>query len=217
MKKRPIPKKKPIKRADGPERVSGSNGRRHDPKNIYSILRVVLIVLAGFVMGLSLYLITASRLAGNSLPQPFGYGVSLILSGSMEPALSENDLVVVHRQDSYSVGDIIVYQADGILIAHRILSIDPDTEMVVTQGDANNISDDPIPLFAIKGKVIASSHFGGNLIRSLRSPVCFVAILILSIIGLEYSFSRKRKADDKDLEALKEEIRKLKETQDEKH
>ena len=53
-----------------------------------NLVRIVLLVVAGAVLGVNLYNWNAKSLMGNSLPMPFGCGVAVVLSGSM---------VVVHR------------------------------------------------------------------------------------------------------------------------
>ena len=45
-------------------------------------------------MGINVYLWNASSLAGNAMPMPFGFGMAVVLSGSMEPVLSVNDLLL---------------------------------------------------------------------------------------------------------------------------
>ena len=56
-----------------------------------NIIRIGLLALCGAVLGVNLYFANAGSLLGDKLPMPFGYGAAVVLSGSMEPALSKGD------------------------------------------------------------------------------------------------------------------------------
>ena len=142
------------------------------------------------------------------MPMPFGVGMSVVLSGSMEPTLSVDDLVLVHRDARYEKGDVVVFQDGNSLVIHRIISIDGDE--VITQGDANNTTDDPISTTDIKGKMVASIPVLGAAVRFLKSPVGFVLILLAAVLLFELPHMRERKKAAEDKEKIKEEIRRLK-------
>ena len=144
-----------------------------------------------------------------------GVGMSIVLSGSMEPTLQVNDLVIVHRQDSYRTGDIVVFQTGSALVVHRIVSMDGDT--VVTKGDANDGADPPIATDAIKGRVAARIPGVGAAVRFLRTPLGIAAALIAAVVIAEFSFRRERRADDQQTEQLKEEIRRLRAEQEQQN
>ena len=71
----------------------------------------------------------------------FGYGNAIIVSGSMEPAISVDDMIVFRKQREYSVGDIVLYNDGFVNVTHRIVEINGD--QVITKGDANNAADKP--------------------------------------------------------------------------
>lgn len=171
--------------------------------------RIVLLSVVGLIIGINLYSWNARTLVGNAMPMPFGWGVSVVLSGSMEPALSVNDMVIVREQNEYSEGDIVVYQDESSLVIHRIISIDGDT--IITQGDANNTADQPIDISLVKGKSVASLPFMGALVRFLKTPVGFIFVIIAAIVLFELPYLRERKRADDELAKIKEEIRRLKE------
>ncbi len=66
-----------------------------------------------------------------------------VLSGSMRPGIQPGDVVVVRAvpTDKLKVGDVIAYlpPTHTTPVLHRIVSI--DSTGLVTQGDANNVSD----------------------------------------------------------------------------
>ena len=181
------------------------------------VVRIVLILLISLVLGLTVYNWNARRLVGNALPMPFGFGVAVVLSGSMEPTLSVNDLVFVSPVKDWSTlaeGDVIVYQNEGELIIHRIIELSEDGETFVTQGDANNIADEPIFRTQIKGKLSFHLPFIGLIVKGLKSPVGIIVILAAAIFLMHESWKGEKKKGDEQVDAIKEEIRRLKEEQE---
>lgn len=180
-------------------------------KRIRAVVRVTLLVIAALIVGLNVYGINASRLAGNTVPMPFGVGAAVVLSGSMEPELSVGDLLIVVSCDSYELRDVIVYQDGQTAITHRIVSISDNG--IVTRGDANNVDDDPITFEQIKGKVAFSIPFVGYLVNMIKTPLGTVVILGLAVFLLERSFRAQKEDDKRRLDDVKAEIEKLKQEQ----
>ena len=173
------------------------------------IWRRLLLAVIGIILGINVYLANARGIVGNQLPMPFGYGVANVLSGSMEPTFSKGTLLLVKQTDDFQVGDIVVYQSEHELIVHRIVALDSDT--VITQGDANNAADPEFSTADIKGVVIGWVPYLGSVVSLLKTPVGIIVILICAFLLVEGSFRKQREADDMELEAIKEEIRRLKE------
>ncbi len=184
-------------------------------KNKYSALfrRLALAVL-GILLGLNVYLANARSLAGQRLPMPFGIGTAVVLSGSMEPTLSVNDVIVVREQESYNVNDIVVYEDGREMIVHKI--IEKSGDALTTKGDANNTADEPISIDAVKGKVVFSVPYAGAVVKALRSPVGAIVIILAAVLLTEGSFRRKKESDEIKIEKIKEEIRRLKSEQENK-
>jgi signal peptidase len=147
-------------------------------------------------------------LVGNRLPMPFGYGASVVLSGSMEPNLSVNDLVIIKETQDVNVGDVIVYESGGEMIIHRVLNVDGDT--IITQGDANNIADEPFDVSSVRGKMIASFPAVGGLVRILKTPAGTIGLLVAAFLLIELSYHRESQ-EDEEIKEMKAEIRRLKE------
>ena len=170
--------------------------------------RIILLAVISLMIGIKLYGWNARTLAGNAMPMPFGWGVSVVLTGSMEPTLSANDLVIVRERDSYELGDIVVYQDGKSLVIHRIIEIDGET--VTTKGDDNDSEDLPIPLTAIKGEAVGHIPVVGAVARLLKTPAATVVLLIAAILLFELPYLQKRKKAEEEKEKIKEEIRRLK-------
>ena len=173
-------------------------------------VRALLILLISLVIGVTVYRWNARRLLGNSLPMPFGFGAAVVLSGSMEPNLNINDLVIVTPAAQYQIGDIIVFQSTGDLVIHRIISINEAEKTLQTKGDANNIADDPISLDQVKGKLSFKLPFIGLIVRGLKTPVGVIAVLLAAVYLMHISWRTEKKQKDETLDAIKEEIRRLK-------
>lgn len=170
-------------------------------------IRSLLLMLLGLAVGVQLYLWNARTLAGNQLPMPFGIGVAVVMSGSMEPTLSVDDLVVIRQTEDYQVGDIIVYQSGASLVIHRIVDIQGDT--VTARGDANNTNDEPIRDVYIKGKLLLTLPGLGAAARLLKSTPVTVGLLAGALVLLELSWRKEKAGDEKQLDAIKAEIRAL--------
>lgn len=175
---------------------------------VKSAIRICLLVLVSLIIGLNVYTINASRIAGDALPMPFGIGAAVVLSGSMEPELSVGDLLIVARRNNYGVGDVVVYQDGFLAVTHRIVSVTGDE--VITQGDANNTPDRPITMKQLKGGVVLAIPFLGYAVNAIKTPLGTVCILALAIFLLERSFHAEKQKDAEELDAIRAEIEKLK-------
>ena len=183
-------------------------------KFLKASMRTVLLVLVAIIVGINFYTINASKIAGNSVPMPFGVGSAVVLSGSMEPEISVGDLLIVSKQESYEVGDVVVFQDGKLAVTHRIVSISENE--VITRGDANNTDDDPITLDDIKGEVVCVIPCVGRLVNMIKTPLGTLVIIALAVFLLERSFRAEKEKDKKQLDDIKAEIEKLKREQSEK-
>lgn len=175
---------------------------------IKSILRYIAFAFIGIIVGLFLYNQNAKGILRDSMPMPFGYGMSVVLSGSMEDELSVDDLVIIKAADDYEVNDIVLYQDGGSLVIHRIIEIDGNT--VTTKGDANNTADEPINKSQIKGVLIFDIPKIGVAVHIFKHPVFIIAILAAAIILIELSYAKEKNKDAEELDKIKAEIEKLK-------
>ena len=171
------------------------------------IARYLMLAILAAVIGVNVFALNASRLAGNAVPMPFGVGASVVLSGSMEPTLSVGDLLIIQAQESYETGDIMVYQSGTVPVVHRIVNISGET--VTTRGDANNADDAAFPVTAVKGAVVAAIPLLGYLIWALKTPLGIILTLAAAVLLVEMSFRSGRAEKEAEKERLKAEIRAL--------
>lgn len=157
------------------------------------IIQVFIAVLLTFLLVCNLYLIFMDRVMGAEHPAIFGYSAAVVASGSMEPALSVDDLILNHVQISYAEGDIITFQSGDSLTTHRIVEV-TDTGYV-TKGDANNAPDpDVVQSDAVTGRVIWAIPYAGSALAFLKTPLGMTVLIFagLCIIELPFLFQGRR-------------------------
>lgn len=178
-------------------------------KHLNNFIRWIMLIFCGTILGLNIYYANANGIVGNQLPMPFGVGAAVILSGSMEPILSIDDLIVVTESETYQENDIVVVQDGRVLVVHRIIKMDGDT--IVTKGDANSAEDDPLNISAVKGKVLFWIPSAGRVVSFLKTPIGTFLVLFLAFILTEIPRRNERKRDDDERQKIIDEIKRLKE------
>ena len=146
--------------------------------------QVLITVLLAFLLVCNLYLIIMDRVIGVKHPTIFGYSIAVVASGSMEPALSVDDLILNHAQSSYKEDDIITFQNGDSLTTHRIVAI--TDEGYITQGDANNAADpDTVPPEAVIGRVVGAVPYFGSVLSALKTPLGMVILMFTGLCIIE--------------------------------
>ena len=185
-------------------------------KSLFFYVRLPLLCILATIIGINVYTWNASRVAGNPFPMPFGVGVSVVLSGSMEPTLSVGDLLIVVESDHYEVDDVVVFREGyGSAVVHRITAI--DGTQITTKGDANNVADEPFSADLLCGKVVLAIPIIGYLISIIKTPIGTVLLLALAVWLLNSSYKKEQKKDDAQLEQIRAEIERLKAANEEKN
>ena len=176
---------------------------------IQYFIRIFIFVVISLVVGLTFYTINARRVTGNKLVMPFNKTIAVVLTGSMEPTIGVNDLIVIEKTNDYKIDDIVVYQSGDILIVHRIASIDGD--IITTSGDANDGAlDNPIDVKFICGEVIDIIPNLGFILKFFKSPIGIIIVMCLSLFLLALSYKKENKENEESLDSIKLEIEKLK-------
>lgn len=107
------------------------------------------------------------------IPIIFGIRPFVVMSGSMSPAVETGSLAFINTRVEPSdlhVGDIVAYDNGGMIITHRIVTIEND--MFITKGDANE-SDDRGKKAGeeIVGKLLYSVPYMGYFVYALQAPL----------------------------------------------
>ena len=171
--------------------------------------KILMFTIASVMIGINVYQFNAKFVLNEPLAKMNGYAVVNILSGSMEPTFTVNDLLIIKEQDDYHVGDIITFTQGKALITHRIVRI--DSGCFITKGDNNNVEDPAITLSKIQGKVIKIIPGAGKIISALQNPFVFLFIILIVVGVLKISYSIEKKKERERLNSLREELKKIQE------
>lgn len=120
------------------------------------------------------------------VPMLMGYTELAVLSGSMEPNIPVGSIVYVDKSvtgDELEVGDVVTYSIQsGTYVTHRVLSLDDEADVMVTQGDANDAPDGEVPYSKIVGRVKFHLPFLGFISANIRTSKGIMAITILVVV-----------------------------------
>ena len=109
----------------------------------------------------------------------------VVLSGSMEPALSPGDVVIVDASVPVEVGDVITYRtgADTVPTTHRVVGVqDGGYE---TKGDANENADTGLVApEGVIGGVVLTIPVVGHVILWANTPVGYVTLVVAPLVLL---------------------------------
>ena len=117
----------------------------------------------------------------------FGIGYAVVVSGSMEPAIHVDDMIIYQSvsREEFELGNVIVYrrpQEDGteILITHRVIRIHEDG--LITKGDANPTADPEVPWDRVVGKVLFRVPAVGAVSAFVRTPKGLVTVSAAAVL-----------------------------------
>lgn len=110
----------------------------------------------------------------------FGLRIFRIVSGSMEPTLKINDLIMIKESKEYKDGDIVTFYDEEAYTTHRIIEI--SGEEITTKGDNNNSKDPNITKEKIIGKMIYKFEILSFMSYLLSSPNSWGIIFIIGVL-----------------------------------
>ncbi len=144
--------------------------------NITTSILCVLLIIIILINIRNFYLRDSDK-----IPSYFGFQFLIERSDSMASSIKTNDLIIVRKEDSYKVGDIISFISnDGSLITHRI--INKDNGCFVTKGDNNIAPDKDLVCDNIEGKVLTSLYQVGGVLYYISSTTGVLSILLVIVI-----------------------------------
>lgn len=179
-------------------------------EKIVNVLMVIVIIAILFCI----YSIVSLKVFHRDYINIFGYSVFEVATGSMAKEINIHDAVVVKINDEYNVGDVVTYKSGKDFITHRVVTVDKD--FIITKGDANNVSDNPIDKSLVLGRVIKVLPEFGVWKQVLMTPKVIILVLItLFIFSLLFSYNGKsikivsaEKSDDEINKRVEEEVSK---------
>lgn len=153
---------------------------------IINTLSVLLIIGSLFV------LLTVVMTKSGDAPNVLGYSVFRVLSGSMEPTIPVDSLVVVKRVEAEKIKEddvISFYSQDpslgGFVNTHRVFSVENSQGNLsfTTKGDANHGPDRyGVASKDLIGKVVYVSPVIGKAVRLLSNPLLFIPLVVLPLL-----------------------------------
>ncbi len=156
-------------------------------KTVGRILQKTVIILLTFLLLSNLYMMSAKIILKDKSPTLFGFSWAVVLSGSMEPEISLDDLIISKEQDSYEVGDIITFESGKSFTTHRIVG--KEEGGYITKGDANNTEDAlPVGQENIVGKVFYTIPKIGLVLGYLKTPMGLMCMVLLGIMMIEVPY-----------------------------
>lgn len=149
-------------------------------KALQIVVRCIIAVLICVVLYTAVFFVVVKIQNPNAVPMPFGFGASLVLSGSMRPEITEDDLVFVTKPAELEVGDVVLYNTGGSNVLHRIIKIDGD--MITTQGDNNNAPDKAFSKSAVLGVYTGKISGFGKVVKFVINPQFVMFIVFLMVM-----------------------------------
>ena len=160
---------------------------------------LLLVILILVVYGKCVLMFT-----DNKYPNYFGYTLFEVASGSMEPTLYTNDVILVHiTKKDLKEKDIIAFNSENAIITHRIIFIDGDT--ITVKGDNNNTIDMPINKSQVIGKVVKAFPKLGIWKKVITEPKILVAIFV-TLLLFDFALSYKSPDEDNDKAVLEKKL-----------
>ena len=193
-----------------------------------NVVLKIMNVLSVFIIAISIMaLLTVVLAKPGEAPNFFGYSLFRVMTGSMEPGIGVDSLIVVKRTaaDELQEGDVITfYSRDPSLMGepntHRIIRFAEDggKKLIYTKGDANNIEDRyPVHEEDLIGRVTFVSQRLGKFVRVVSNPIVFIPLIIIPLVFLlirsiyDGIVSAKKLAKEEEEAAVREALAQLRE------
>jgi len=155
-------------------------------QKILNVISIIVILAAVFV------LLTVIMTKKGEAPNIFGYSMFRVMTGSMEPEIKTDSMIVVKKvsSDTIQINDIITFYSndpslEGAVNTHRVTDITEDNgkRIFSTKGDNNAVEDKyPVPEDRLIGIVIAKSHGFGVFVHLISNPIVFIPLIVIPFI-----------------------------------
>lgn len=151
------------------------------------VIKKIIISLLSIIV-IFLFLITCffayQKIVLKKVPYVFGYTSFINTGSSMLPYINVGDLVIVKKENSYKVNDVISFKTnENFVNTHRVISI--KSGYYKTKGDSNKFNDgEEIDKSKVFGKVVlVISNFGVIYAFLLNNYLyIFIGIIMLSLL-----------------------------------
>jgi len=128
-------------------------------------------------------LFVVATISFSALKIPFGWKMLVVQSGSMEPAIKTGSVVLIKKQDTYSMGDIITFANGGMdSTTHRVTktTVVKGKEIFTTKGDANQGEDrEAVGIDSILGKAVFSVPYLGYVMAFSKTQQGYIFLIVV--------------------------------------
>ena len=146
------------------------------------VIQIISASLTYFVLGFFVLLILFVLITAVS-----GLRLFSVVSPSMSPAIPVNSVIVVTARDLENIApdDVITFRAqNGAYVTHRVIYANADRDVVITQGDANNVPDDSLTYGAVVGRVVFHLPNLGGIFRLARTPAGIAVLVMIPLAAV---------------------------------
>lgn len=165
---------------------------------------IIYIIIIPIIL-YDMFLIIQTIINPETTPDVFGIKTFSIISGSMEPTINIDDIVIVKKvgKDDIKVNDIITFNVEEETITHRVMSIDNINNEIIytTKGDSNKVTDiEKVEQRQIEGKYIGKIPKAGKILTLLKNKIVFgltIIILIICFLWQRKIFANKIRRKEK--------------------
>ncbi len=158
-------------------------------KIVRLILFIIAMIITSLIVILLIFLVQKEQ---GKVPYFFTYTSFIATGNSMNPTIKTGDLIIIKKEDTYQINDIIVFHNDeNRVITHRIYN--KTNELYNTKGDNNQFIDGyQVNSQDIYGKMIGKINNVGSLITFIHDYLGLIISLIISLFILIFITTRRR-------------------------
>lgn len=157
-------------------------------KKVFKIIVDILTFFVFLILVIIIFCKVKMMVSNSDYFDVFGYSIFSVATGSMEPVISQNDIIIIKKQKDYQLEDIVTFKKDNAYITHRVT--EKRGETFVTKGDANNAKDVAIDKKEIIGKVVKIIPKAGVWQKIFSSPKVIIMIFA-TLMLFDFAFSYK--------------------------
>lgn len=170
-------------------------------KTISKILKTLMLAFLLMLLIVNLIMLYQTNIKHEEIPKIGDISVFNIVSGSMEPTINVNDLIVIKRcsEDQIQNGNIITYKKeDGTVVTHRIVKINKEDgkNVYTTKGDNNKQEDEEkIKHSQVHGKYLFKISGVGKIVEELQKNNGLISIILIIIIFIILKNKKDKKKE----------------------
>lgn len=164
-----------------------NNNSKTKKEQVFKALDITTNIIIWIMLLITIIIFAVTVLSKNN--SVFGYKMYVIKSGSMEPTICTNDVIVIKNDENLQKDDIIAFEQSKTIIVHRIVGISEENgeKVYQTKGDNNDAADqEQIKKSQIQGKLIFTMPFLGKTIVFIQShlivPIIIIGLALMLIL-----------------------------------